>query len=210
MTEIRNPIMIIGCGPGGSDYVTPLARQAVSHSEVLVGASRLFGLFPESTAELIPVRTDIEGVLDRIAELMTTRRVAVLTTGDPGLMSLAAPVIRRFGLENCTIIPGISSLQVACARLGVDWQDLAIIDAHGEEPDVSPEELNGIEKTAVLFGQVTPWVHRLMQTMGYGYRIYLCQDLTLPGEIIVLIKDGQFPEKISSLSILILLKEDRT
>jgi cobalt-precorrin-7 (C5)-methyltransferase len=208
MTETCNPIVIIGCGPGGPDYVTPLARQAVGQAQVLVGAIRLFELFPESTAERIPVTSDIDGVLDRIAELGQTRRVAVLTTGDTGLMSLTAPVIRRFGLDNCRVIPGISSLQVACARLGMDWQDLAIIDAHGDEPDVSPEELNGIEKIAVLTGQVTSWIHRIIQTMGYGYHIYLCENLTLPDENITMIKDGHLPENISSLSILIIMKED--
>ncbi len=208
MTEKHNPIVIIGCGPGGPDYITPLARQAAGQAQVLVGAVRLLDLFPESPAERIPVTADIHGVLDRIAELRRTRRVAVLTTGDPGLMSLAAPVIRRFGLEHCRVIPGISSLQVACARLGLDWQDLAILDAHGDEPDVSPEELEGIEKIAVLTGRVTSWIDRLMQAMGYEYRIYLCENLTLPEEKITEIHDGLLPERISPLSILILIKEN--
>jgi precorrin-6y C5,15-methyltransferase (decarboxylating) CbiE subunit len=209
MIETLNPIVIIGCGPGGPEYVTPLARQAAGEAQVLVGAARLFGLFPESPAERVPVTAGIDGGLDRIAELSRTRRVAVLVTGDPGLMSLAAPVIRRFGPEQCRIIPGISALQVACARLGLDWQDLIVIDAHGADPGIPPSDLMDKQKIAVLAHGMSDWIRRALRTLAPGYRVHLCQDLTLPEESVSLIKDGQMPEKISSLSILVFVKENR-
>ena len=209
MTEILHPIVIIGCGPGGPEQVTPLARHEVARAEVLIGAPRLFALFPYSVAERIPVTADIGGVLDLIADIRRTRRVGVLTTGDPGLMSLAAPVIRRFGPGQCRIIPGISALQVACARLGIGWQDMAFIDAHGADPEISPSDLKGKPNIAVFAAGTSDWVRQALVTLGHEYRSYLCQDLTLQGESITLIKDGHLPEKISSLSILIFFKEDR-
>ena len=46
--EVKGPaIVIVGCGPGSPDYLTPLARRAVERAEVLVGASRLLDLFAE-------------------------------------------------------------------------------------------------------------------------------------------------------------------
>lgn len=207
MTESLHPIVIVGCGPGGPDYVTPLARDAVREAQVLVGATRLLDLFPESSAERIPVTFPIEGLLDRIDEIRRTRRVAVLITGDPGLMSLAAPVIRRFGLRNCHTIPGISALQVGCARLGMDWQDLVIIDAHGSDPDLDPSDLIGKEKMAVFTGREHGWIDRLIQSLGHEYAVHLCEDLTLPGEKITRISDA-LPEGLPSLSIVFLVKEE--
>jgi cobalt-precorrin-7 (C5)-methyltransferase len=207
MTEAFHPIVIVGCGPGGPDFVTPVARQAVGQAQVLVGAMRLFDLFPESCAERIPVTAHIDGALERIDSLWRNKRVAVLTTGDPGLMSLAAPVIRRFGLENCRIIPGISALQVACARLGLDWQDLIIIDAHGSDPEFEPDDLIGVEKIAVFLGQLYSWINRLIKSVGDDYHVHLCENLTLSEEKITKISD-KLPAKISSMSIVILIKED--
>lgn len=204
-----NPVVIIGCGPGGPELVTPLARQEAGRADVLVGASRLFGLFPESAAERIAITADIDGILDRVAELRLTRRVAVLTTGDPGLMSLAGPVIRRFGTGQCRVVPGISALQVACARLGTGWQDMAVVDAHRADPGIPPSSLKEKQKIAVFAAGMSGWIRQAVTLLGQEYRIFLCQDLTLPGESIALLNGGHLPEKISSLSIFILLKEEQ-
>ena len=48
----ENRITIVSCGPGSADYVMPIAHKAVAKAEVLVGASRLLELFPDSLAKL--------------------------------------------------------------------------------------------------------------------------------------------------------------
>jgi precorrin-6B methylase 1 len=64
---------------------------------VLVGARCLLDLFSDAGAERIAVDADIERVLDGIEKRRGFKRIVVLVTGDPGLFSLAQPVIRRFG-----------------------------------------------------------------------------------------------------------------
>lgn len=41
MAITRHRITIVGCGPGGLDYMTPAAHTALSQADVLVGATRL-------------------------------------------------------------------------------------------------------------------------------------------------------------------------
>src|SRR5512133_3948498 len=130
-------ISIIGCGPGSVEYVTPLARKIAREADVLVGARRLLDLFPETKAQCIPVQSRIEAVLDQMEELLPEKRIVVLVTGDPGLLSLARPVIERFGRESCRVIAGVSSLQAAFAALGLDWYDALVIDAHGGLPQLA-------------------------------------------------------------------------
>ena len=115
------PLVIAGCGPGAVDYVTPVVLRAVERADVLVGASRLLDLFPSCRGEKIAVGADIEKVLNEIEAHRCNKRVVILVTGDPGLCSLARPVLSRFGPEACEVIPGISSVQVAFARIGLDW-----------------------------------------------------------------------------------------
>lgn len=179
----KHRINIVGCGPGGLDYMTPAAHAAIQQADVLVGAHRLLESFPESAAERIPVGAHIAPVLDRM-ESHCGKRIAVLVTGDPGLCSLAKPVVGRFGRAACRIIPGISSIQTAFARAGTDWLDARIINAHGGNPPVPAASLAGIPKLAVLAGhpKCRRWLNEVAATLGNCYRIVVCENLTLPDE----------------------------
>jgi precorrin-6y C5,15-methyltransferase (decarboxylating) CbiE subunit len=181
----RTKIVIVGCGPGGLDYLTPIARREIEQAEVLVGAPRLLDAFPECRAARIAVRADIENVLDKIAQ-QCHRRIAVLVTGDPGLCSLAKPVIARFGKMACRVIPGISSVQAAFARVGVDWFNARVINAHDRIPKIDPAALKQEEKIAVLAGsaKARPWLAALAGALKHGHRVFLCTNLTLPDETI--------------------------
>ncbi len=130
MEMTNKKIAIVGCGPGSIDYITLAAAKAVQNAEVLVGAKRLLELFGDSKAEQIVVTGHIEDVLDKIQAACETRTVAVLVSGDPGIFSLTKTVNKRFGRENCITIPAVSSLQMAFARIGLDWADAKIISAH--------------------------------------------------------------------------------
>jgi cobalt-precorrin-7 (C5)-methyltransferase len=185
MTLGKKKIIIVGCGPGAPDCITPAAKAAAGKAEVLIVSQRLKDLFPEIAAERIDSGTDVDGTLDIIASRRDEgRQVVLLATGDPGIASLAQPVIRRFGRENCEVIPGISSIQVAFARLGLDWKDVRIVTAHGSDPMESADDLRNCGKIAVLGGRAGSlrWTAGMIPEFGEGRRIFLCEDLTLPGE----------------------------
>jgi cobalt-precorrin-7 (C5)-methyltransferase len=185
MVVEKKKIIIIGCGPGAADYITPAAEAAAAKAEVLIVSQRLKDLFPECPAERIDSGTDVAGILDIIASRRDEgRQVILLATGDPGIFSLAKPVIGRFGRENCEVIPGISSVQVAFARIGLDWQDALIISALNSNPDMTAAGLRPAGKIAVLGGrESTPaWIAGLLRELGSGRRVFICEDLTLSDE----------------------------
>jgi cobalt-precorrin-7 (C5)-methyltransferase len=182
---MKKKIIIVGCGPGAEEYITPAARAGAAKADVLIVSQRLKELFPEVAAERIDSGTDIAGTLDIIASRRDEgRQVVLLATGDPGVASLAQPVIRRFGRENCEVIPGISSIQVAFARLGLDWREVRIITAHSSDPEESADDLRDCGKIAVLGGRdgSLRWAAGLIPGLGQDRRVFLCEDLTLPGE----------------------------
>ena len=179
-------IIIAGCGPGHQDYLTASVHNAVANAEVLVGASHLLELFPPeqlASTTRIPVGSDIPALLDML-ETFRRRRIVVLVSGDTGLFSLARSVQKRFGRKHCQLIPGISSIQVACARLGLDWNDLRIISAHGRTPTVEINELRHWDKIAILAGtrQATIVAAELLEQLGTDYCAITCENLTLKNE----------------------------
>ena len=185
MAVEKKKIVIVGCGPGAADYITPAAEAAAAKAEVLIVSQRLKGLFPGVAAERIDSGTDIDGILEIMASRRDEgRQVVLLATGDPGIASLARPAIRRFGRENCEVIPGISSVQVAFARLGLDWQDARIVTAHSRNPQVSMADLRKAGKIAILGGrpEAINWTAGLIAELGGDRRVFLCEELTLQGE----------------------------
>jgi cobalt-precorrin-7 (C5)-methyltransferase len=177
------PIVIVGCGPGSPEYLTPAAVRAVREAEVLVGARRLLDLFPDHPGERIVMESHTERVLAAVSR-RPDKRIAVLVTGDPGLASLAQPILKRFGRDRCRVIPGISSLQAAFARLGMDWLDVRIIDAHGKDPAIPLKPVEGIDKIAVLGGrkESLAWLLREASTLMADFDLWACEDLTLDTE----------------------------
>ncbi len=204
-------IMIVGCGPGAPEYLTPAARQAIAGAEVLIGARRLLELIPPDGRERIAMGKDTEAILREIA-LRRGQRLAVLVTGDPGLYSLATPVLRRFGREACELVPGISAVQTAFARLGLDWQEAFIISTHAAEPELDPARLSASGKIAILGGGKEfprPLASLLASMEDKDYRLFACEDLTLPEECVY---EGTAAElagrTLSTRAIILIVRKD--
>ena len=189
-------ITIIGCGPGGAEYLTPSARNHALKQDTLAGAKRLFTLFPEFTGSKIPY-TGTEALLKSIAN--TPGRVGVLVSGDTSYFSLAESVIRHFGIQNCTVIPGISSIQVALARFGLQADTARILSAHAATPKAAPETFANNESIIILGGNPasTNWILKLAAVIRNTHTLSICIDLTLPEERLITL-DTPSPEVLTS------------
>jgi len=202
-------VTIVGCGPGSLDYLTRAAIRAVQRAEILVGSQRLLDLFPDADAEKLPIGSDINQALDLIAANYKHKSVVVLVTGDPGLFSLTKRVIERFGRESCEVVPGVSSVQVAFATLGLDWADARIISAHKENPDSALlESLKCEDKLAVLAGrkEAVDWIADLAGLLGEDRRIFVCENLTLADEQVREVSAEQLSRlKVGSRAIVLII-----
>jgi precorrin-6y C5,15-methyltransferase (decarboxylating) CbiE subunit len=210
MAVEKKKIIIVGCGPGAVDCITPAAEAAAGKADVLIVSQRLKDLFPKCPAERIDSGTDVAVILDTMASRRDDgRQVVLLATGDPGIASLAQPVIRRFGRENCEVIPGISSVQVAFARLGLGWQDARIVTAHSRDPQVSAAALREERKIAILGGrpEALTWTAGLIAELGGDRRVFLCEDLTLPGEQVREVRADELTTlPVSSRAIVLIIR----
>jgi len=209
---LKKKIVIIGCGPGSESYITPAARAAARQADVLIVSRRLKDLFPDVAVERIDSGTDVDGIIDTMAARREEgRQVVLLATGDPGIASLAQPVIRRFGREQCEVIPGISSVQVAFARLALDWQDVRIITACSLSPEAAAGDLKSAGKIAVLGGKegAIRWTAELIPMLGGDRRVFLCEDLTLVNERIREVHPGRLREvPVPARAIVLIIERD--
>ncbi len=180
----KKRMILVGCGPGSPAFLTDAAREAVAAADMLVGSERLIRLFPDRPEARIVLRTDVDAVLDRMAAEPEQRRIAVLVSGDPGLCSFSRRVLDRFGPDQCHVVAGVSSIQAACAALGLDWGNARILSFHGRQPEIDPNRLRA-EPLLVLLGgadRSRAPMAELLEALEHSHNAWLCADLTLNSE----------------------------
>ena len=133
-------MIVAGIGPGNPDYVLPAALRAIRSAKVLVGGSRALADFADGGQCTMAIRGDIPAVLSFIGEKLREQDVVVMVSGDPGYYSLLDALRRTYSEDVLQVIPGISSVQFAFARLALPWHDADFLSFHGRRP--SDEELS--------------------------------------------------------------------
>lgn len=142
-------ILIIGVGPGAREYVLPVALKRIKDADCLISARRALDLFPEFKKENVCFDGRLSRVIPYLKKHRENNKIAVLVSGDPGLYSLAQTIVRNFPKDEYEVIPGISSLQLAFARIGESWQDIKIISLHGRK--INSEILSDIKNSPKVF-----------------------------------------------------------
>lgn len=128
-------ITIIGVGPGDPDLLTLKAREVIRSADYVAGFETVLGPVRRWIAgEAMPMRyRDQEDVLERLAaHAQAGKSCVVCAWGDLNFSSkeLLDRVRRRADVE---LIPGISSVQVACARLGLTMETSMFITLHARD-----------------------------------------------------------------------------
>jgi len=127
---------VVGVLDNGVDGLGRQARSQLEQAEVVIAASRTLLLFQEliGNAEQLDLTGKISHVPGWIENaLAQQKKVVVLATGDPLCHGIASFLIKKLGREKLDIVPNLSSIQLACARFGVSWQDIKICSVHSKD-----------------------------------------------------------------------------
>ncbi len=183
-----NKVYVIGIGAGTEDYLIPIARREIEASDCLIGGKRALGLFRDLHKEEIPLEGNFEKIIPYLLREREKKRIALLVSGDPGLYSFLGTISRVLRRGEYVVIPGISAVQIAFARIGEGWDDATIISLHGRKLDDVAMRVKESPKTFLFTGpNLTPEkiaAHLLERGVGHR-RAIIMENLTYPDERIV-------------------------
>ncbi|MEK6591073.1 MAG: precorrin-6y C5,15-methyltransferase (decarboxylating) subunit CbiE [Nitrospinota bacterium] len=206
-------VCIIGCGPGDTDLITLKGKRAIEEADVIAGSRRLLTDFVKGDyATTIILENNYQDILEEVDRIRKDKRVAFLVSGDPLLYSLGESIIKRFGRDNCEVIPGISSFQYAFCQLKESWRDYRVFSLHGNKDMDLNKTFKENERFILLLDpkQNLKFIKGTVKlTHEQGYTFYVASNLSMPTENIsrVSFEDlDSFPEE--SLSILIVRRGD--
>jgi len=129
-------INVIGVGPGGRDFLTRAAEKVINQAHIIIGGRRQIALFDSLPVEKHTITADLNPVYDLIRDKARLNlNIVVLASGDPGFYGILSSLQRNLPGYKFYVIPGISSIQLACARIGVTWDDAVLISCHGRGND---------------------------------------------------------------------------
>lgn len=181
-------VYIIGIGPGSEDYLLPAARRQIERADCLIGARRLVSLFRRLAKEEVLIEGHFDEAVSYIKKHKDKKRIAVLVSGDPGMYSLLDKVSEVLKKEEYVVIPGISTVQLAFARLGEGWHDAKIISLHGRKIDNLAGEVKCAAKVFLLTAPDFPpdkIARRLLDEGLENRRAVVLENLSYPNERIV-------------------------
>lgn len=183
---MEHKIIVVGIGPGNPAYLLPIAKQAIEQATVLLGSQRALSDYATPTAKIEPITGNISAALEFITENLSYHDVTVMVSGDPGYYSLLATLRAKFSPERMTVIPGLSAMQLAFARIGLPWQTAKLVSFHGRKP--ASTEL--AYQNGAILGMLTDKVHNsqyiatVLQDHGWPATAtaYICSRLSYEDE----------------------------
>lgn len=144
--------------------LTQQARQAIQRADIVLSTGRL-------ADGLTSVRADVQTLaFSQLAQRAqdSTGTVAILLSGDTGFYSAAKSLTQKLcGSGTVEVLPGISSIQLFCARFHTAYDDAVLLSLHG--------------RSGALLAPVSYNRKVIMLTGGENKAHVLCQRLADAG-----------------------------
>ncbi len=121
-------VAVVGLGPAGGEWLTPEARAELAAAEQLVGYAPYLARVPVRPGQQRHAsdnRVEAERARHALELAVGGARVAVVSSGDPGIFAMASAVLEQveadadtFAAVEVRVVPGLSAMQAAAARVG--------------------------------------------------------------------------------------------
>ena len=220
MSTMTPSISIIGIGDDGLGAVPESIRQRILTAEILVGKQRTLDLVPEAPGKRFVIGGDLDKIVSQINAAGNVRS-AILVTGDPLFYGLARFLCDKLGQDRCEIVPHVSSMQLAFARVKESWDEAYLTNVANHSLDSVVERIRVAEKVG-LFTSEQCGPSQVAQTLldhrlDY-FTIYVCENLGARNErvtrgtvaeianqdfeslnVMVMIRDTEVPDRPNEL-----------
>ncbi len=123
-------IYVIGVASSGYESLTGRAVRLIEKSDIVIGSKRFLSDFYDLKGDVFFLETGLMAALDFI-EKNTDKRIAFLATGDPLHFGVGTLLATRFGKKMVTVLPNVSIVQEAFARLTESLNGVKVLSVHG-------------------------------------------------------------------------------
>jgi precorrin-6Y C5,15-methyltransferase (decarboxylating) len=142
---------VIGIGPDGVAGLSVRSRELLGSAEMLFGSDAALRLLPELSAERIVIGADLPAAVEKLRGNLGKKRLAVVASGDPLFYGTARYFCDKVGADEFEVVPHVSSMQLAFARIKETWEEAYLSDLSTRTTDEVIDKV----RTAVTVGLFT-------------------------------------------------------
>ncbi len=171
-------IVVVGIGVDGMSGLSAEAQRELRSATVIYGSRRQLDLLDDTvTANRSAWPSPMLPAVERLLDHPPAGDIHVVASGDPLLHGIGGTLIRVHGTHRVRVLPHVSSVTLACARMGWNAHDTEVISL------------------------VTAPVHTAVRSGGCA--VVLCRDASTPAELAaVLTETGRGASEFTVLELL--------
>ncbi|MGV0814763.1 precorrin-6y C5,15-methyltransferase (decarboxylating) subunit CbiE [Mycolicibacterium boenickei] len=174
-------ITVVGIGADGMAGLSRTSRDELASATVVYGSPRQLELLDDSVTSdrrewPSPMLPALPTLFDEASD------VHVVASGDPMLHGIGATLIRLFGVQRVRVLPHMSSVTLACARMGWTVPDTEVISLVTAAPHTAVRR-GGRAIVLSRDAQTPATLARLLSESGRGdSELTVLEQLGGPGE----------------------------
>jgi len=205
----KKKILIIGVGDDGAEGLTKQAADQIGAAEVLVGSATLLAKFPNFSGRKEVVGPD----LDRLANTLdlSDSSTVVLASGDPLFYGTARFLCDRLGKDRFDVLPHVSSMQLAFARVKESWDEAYLTNLASQPLERVIDRIRSAEKVGVFTSEDVPPARLAEELLSKGisyFTAYVCENLGSPDERVTRCALADVVnQRFSPLNVMILVRQ---
>ena len=205
-----NRITIIGVGDDGLEGLTRQARETVAAAATLVGPASLLNKLAKEGQHPVVLSADLEQAAKTIDSGLKAP-IVLLASGDPLFYGTARFLCDRLGKDRFEVLPHVSSMQLAFARVKESWDEAYLTNLASQTLDRVIDRIRSAEKVGVFTTEEAPpkALAAAMIEKGIEYfTFYVCENLGSRDERVTRGKAKEIAtQTFSPLNVVVLVRD---
>jgi precorrin-6Y C5,15-methyltransferase (decarboxylating) len=201
-------IHIIGIGDDGLDGLTSPARRLIERAELLMGDEPTLELAPGMGRQRVALGGNLDAAVERISAAKSGP-VVVLASGDPLFYGVARYLCDRLGKDRFEVLPHVSSMQLAFARVKESWEEAFLTNLANHSLEDVIEKIRIADKVGIFTSETCPAsavARGLLDSRIDYFSAYVCENLGSPDERVTHAELSEVAgEEFSPLNVMILV-----
>lgn len=185
VSAAEDKIHIVGVGNDGLAGMTSRARELLTGADLVLGAEQTLNLVPDLKAERRRIGPDLQEAVRLLEAQLGHKRIVVLASGDPLFYGVARYLCDRLGKDRFEVLPHVSSMQLAFARVKESWEEAFLTNLATHRLETVLDRIRTAETVGLFTSEDDdpPAIARQLLARGLDYfRVYVCENLGAPDE----------------------------
>ncbi len=202
-------ITIIGIGDDGFDGLTRQALDMIQQAGTLFGPANLINKLPAGNFQKVVLSADLDQAARSIASA-TQGPLVMLASGDPLFYGVTRYLCDRLGKDRFEVIPHVSSMQLAFARVKESWDEAYLSNLASQSQSHVISRIRGAQKVGLFTTEQSPpdVIAQALLDQGVDYfTVYVCENLGSPDERVTRGSIAEIAkQRFSNLNVMILIR----